>query len=162
MFLVDNQVLYTHVFRHVKDCTKCSIPDVLQVYLKRRETTVSSSLVKLAFKYEKLASKRGVDISVLVNEFILRSLSGLQMHSKRLSLEQISNGLILQYQQYSILASSYLRHTEPPEFYKDLLKSKASRELAHRIVDFCLESSPEDIANHSFYADLITWQVMDL
>jgi hypothetical protein len=95
-FLVDNQVLYLAVTKHLQGCSTCSIEAVLREYLRRRveipkfKGGMSSSLPKRALILEKLAKKKGQPVPrELVNEFLWRSgVYGVIEHYDRLSVRE--------------------------------------------------------------------------
>jgi hypothetical protein len=95
-FLVDNQVLYSAVTKHLQKCQVCSIEEVLKVYLSRRAQEkkfrgqTSTTLVKRALILERLAQKQNRPVPRgLVNEFLWRyGTLGVIEHSDRLSLRE--------------------------------------------------------------------------
>ena len=101
-FLVDNQVFYRAVNKHLKDCTVCDPVEILKTYLNRRisnpkfEERVSDSLVKQAMTMERQCAKRGVACDPkLINEFIWRS-GTWEMNGEplvRLEIRDIFNAL---------------------------------------------------------------------
>lgn len=100
-FLVDNGVLYTAVYQHVKECQDpdpCDPVEVLRVYLARRDRTpkfkghVSIGLINLALKYE-----RSFDLpDGLVDEFMVRGLNyeTLLTYSDRLGIDGVVDGVL--------------------------------------------------------------------
>lgn len=63
-FLMDNQVLYTAVLRHVRECALCDPVAIFMHYLERRRNLpkhhgkTSRTFINLALKYEKICAER--------------------------------------------------------------------------------------------------------
>lgn len=93
-FLVDNNVLYSDVTKHLKTCDKCSINSILEEYLRRRieidkfNGGTSGGLIRRALILERLALKKKEPLRPgLVNEFIWRGgVYFLSNYAKRLSM----------------------------------------------------------------------------
>jgi len=99
--LIDNQIMYSIVLRHLRVCDKHDPVAVLRVYLERRKTMdrfngqVSSGLAKLALRYESFFKKQNIAYQVsLINEFLWRSGNFIE-YEKRLSVREIYEGLKL-------------------------------------------------------------------
>jgi hypothetical protein len=79
-FLVDNTVYYTAITKHLKECSVCSVEEVMKEYLNRRVNIAkfngltSHGLVHRAIILESLATKKNQALPPgLVNEFIWRN-----------------------------------------------------------------------------------------
>ena len=78
-FLVDNQVFYKEICKHLRSCTSCDVIEVMNVYLQRRmdpkksNGKVSQSLLKQSTSLEKIAQKKNIPIPAgLMGEFLWR------------------------------------------------------------------------------------------
>ena len=78
-FLVNNQVFFSVVKKHLRTCSTCSVDAVLKVYLHRLTTHArlngasSTSLTKYVLSLENIAAKKGETLTPgLVNEFLWR------------------------------------------------------------------------------------------
>jgi hypothetical protein len=95
-FLIDNDVYYRAVLKHLRECPLCDPLDCLQIYLERRRGEkfggqTSIGLVKLVFAYDNLLQSRGSQVPPeMLAEFIWRSgnVSTLVVYRDRLSLTQ--------------------------------------------------------------------------
>ena len=104
-FLVDNQVFYTAISKHLKNCDVCDPVEILKVYLDRRlknpkfNQMVSDSLVKQALKLERLCDRRRIACDPkLINEFIWRS-NAWEVNGQplvRLSIREIVSALLVE------------------------------------------------------------------
>jgi hypothetical protein len=101
-FLVDNQVLYQAVRKHLRKCKVCDPKEALQAYLDRRRNpkfqgTISRSLIGHAEKFRSVFKERGLPVPEdLIAEFKWRvgSPHGLSEFSKVLSPEYLVRGLV--------------------------------------------------------------------
>ena len=102
-FLVDNQVLYSAILKHLRKCQVCDPKEVLQKYLDRRlgnpkfKSQISRVLVAHSQKFRNVFKQRELPIPEdLIAEFMWRvgSPYGLTEYESKLSPEQIVRGLI--------------------------------------------------------------------
>jgi hypothetical protein len=102
-FIVDNQILYGAVLKHLRKCQVCDPREALQAYLDRRMSDpkfggkTSRSLITNAKKYRNVCKQRGLPIPEdLIQETIWRIgyPDGLSQFAKELGPEGIVRGLI--------------------------------------------------------------------
>ena len=143
-FLVDNVVLLRQISKHLKQCNKCTVEEVLQIYLKRLNPgksfngCVSISLASKALVFENIARRKEETLTPgLVNEFLWRSPPASAFHefSDRLSIIDKYNCLNL------YKNSSYWPNCVPDDisesdkYLVELVDSGVSGELSNEEIE---------------------------
>jgi hypothetical protein len=96
-FLIDNNVYYRAITKHLLECSICSINDVLKEYLRRRieipkfHGMTSDGLGRRAVVLEHLARKKNQVLDEnLVDEILWRmGMSGINIHEDRMTNMEI-------------------------------------------------------------------------
>jgi hypothetical protein len=151
-WIVDNQVIYPKVFKHVATCDKCDPVKISIAYLERRRNTnkfngrTTAILVNLINRYAKLTAKRGkIFPKEVLHEARLKCDSAkiLVTYEKEFSSREIYDVL----RNFHIVGHSYV--------LRGLLAASSRFYAINRLYEKIGDTCPDDIDDLLKVADVM-------